>query len=82
MSGQTKNGDKCSHSETIGQIVLFELQICEDYRRIAHKTDIAVRSERSIVIRSSGVQCELLNTVSNEQFTHISYRECQPNDSR
>jgi hypothetical protein len=51
MSGHTKNGDKCSHSETIGQIVLFELQICEDYRRIAHKTDIAVRSERSIVIK-------------------------------
>ena len=59
MSGLRKNGDKCSHSESrIGHIVLFELQICEDYSRIAQKTDLAARSE--IVIGRSGVQCERL----------------------
>jgi hypothetical protein len=54
----------------IGQIVLFELQMCKDYGRIAQKTDLAVRSKRSIVIGSSGVQCELLNTVSYQQFQY------------
>ncbi len=39
-------------------IALFELQICEDYSRIAQRTDLAVRGE--IVIGRSGVQCERL----------------------
>ncbi len=38
--------------------------------QIAQKTDLAVRSKRSIVIGSSGVQCELLNTVLYQQFQY------------